>query len=604
MGTTGDDVIVGTAGVDKIFGLAGNDTVCGSGGNDIISGGQGVDNLFGGEGDDTFVWVPGDGSDRIDGSLGSDTLTFNGANVSEKLQFSASGNHLIVQRDVASIVLDLIGVERVDCDARGGSDQILVNSLIGTDVQQLNLDLEGVDASNLPDAQPDSIFVFGSDGHDNITIAGSGTTLNITGAGPLIQIRNPDAALDTLSVAGSGGNDSINAQNLNAGLLKVTIEGGPGTDTLTGSRGSDAIVGGEDDDTIFWTLGTPADLVGGEAGNDTLQVLGSGVPDSVIVSAGALEAHIANGADGVALLTDVEHIVLRLGTGADTISVNTMAGARVSKMTVDLRPSTAVSTGDGHPDTIAVNATVAADNVTIAGAPGSVTVNGLGQVVEIIGSDYARDTLTVNGGADADFVNAMGLAANVIRLVVRGGQGSDTLTGGSGDDQFAWFPGDGSDVIDGGLGNDLVQVSGANVGEIIGIAANGSHLRFTRNVGTVVIDAVAVERLSFAAMGGPDTILIEDLYTTTVRQVALNLAGPTSPAGDGQPDTISISAVTSDAIATTMGAGSMSVTWHGVRYSVTGVEPANDRLTLQTAAPAPAMISGIQADHDARAEVF
>jgi Ca2+-binding RTX toxin-like protein len=603
-GTNGDDVIIGTAGEDKIYGLAGNDTICGLGGNDLISGGQGVDELFGGEGNDTFSWAPGDSSDRMEGSLGNDTLVFSGANVAEKLEFSANGSRVRIQRDIAGIVLDVAGIERVDCEARGGSDLIVVGSLADTEVQQLNLDLEGLENNNTPDAQPDAIVVFGRPNDDDITIAGSGNTLSITGGGPVISIRNPDASLDTLLVNGVGGNDRINAQNLIAGLLKLTIEGGPGTDTITGSRGSDVLVGGEDDDTFVWTLGSPADLITGGAGNDILQVLGSGVPDSVIVSASTLEAQVANTADGVTVQTDAEQILLRLGTGADQVSVKTASGARLSKITVDLRPSTTVSTGDGHPDTIAVNATTGADNITITGAAGSLAVSGVTPALEIQGSDYARDTLIVNGGPEADVVNAAGLGQDVIRLIVKGGQGSDTLTGSSGDDQFAWSPGDGSDILNGGPGYDTLQISGANIGENIGIGANGSNLRFTRDIGSVVLDAAAVERVTFSAMGGSDTILLADIGQTAVRQVVLDLAGPTSPAGDGLPDTISISAVTSDAIATTLGPGSMSMTWHGVRYSVTGVEPGSDRLTLQTAAAAPNMVSSVREEHTTQAEGF
>ncbi len=73
-GTPGDDVIVGSSGDDKIFGFGGNDTICGGGGNDQITGGQGNDTLFGEAGNDTFFWSPGDGSDRIEGSTGTDAL--------------------------------------------------------------------------------------------------------------------------------------------------------------------------------------------------------------------------------------------------------------------------------------------------------------------------------------------------------------------------------------------------------------------------------------------------------------------------------------------------------------------------------------------------
>jgi hypothetical protein len=131
----------------------------------------------------------------------------------------------------------------------------------------------------------------------------------------------------------------------------------------------------------------------GESGNDTLQVLGAGLADSIIVSAGTVEAQVVNTADGTTFLTDVEHAVLRLGTGADQIAVNTSTGAKLSKMTIDLRPSPTVSTGDGHPDTISVNATIGADNVSMTGAAGSLTLSGLAPMIQIQGSDYARDTL-------------------------------------------------------------------------------------------------------------------------------------------------------------------------------------------------------------------
>ena len=44
-----------------------------------------------GAGDDTFVWNPGDGSDTVNGQGGTDTLLFNGANVSENIAISANG---------------------------------------------------------------------------------------------------------------------------------------------------------------------------------------------------------------------------------------------------------------------------------------------------------------------------------------------------------------------------------------------------------------------------------------------------------------------------------------------------------------------------------
>jgi hypothetical protein len=87
---------------------------------------------------------------------------------------------------------------------------------------------------------------------------------------------------------------------------------------------------------------------------------------------------------------------------------------------------------------------------------------------------------------------------------------------------------------------------------------------------------------------------LADLSGTAVRQVGLDLGSPTDKTGDRQPDTLSVNAVTASAIAASLGPGTMAITWAGVRFSVTGVEAANDRLVLQTpAGTAPAMISAV-----------
>lgn len=65
-GTDGDDVLTGTPGKDTIRGLSGADR---------ITGGRGNDRLHGDAGDDGFLWLPGDGRDRIDGGADRDELS-------------------------------------------------------------------------------------------------------------------------------------------------------------------------------------------------------------------------------------------------------------------------------------------------------------------------------------------------------------------------------------------------------------------------------------------------------------------------------------------------------------------------------------------------
>ena len=602
VGTPGDDVIIGTSGNDQIFGMAGNDTICGLGGNDQIAGGPGLDELFGQGGNDTFLWAPGDSSDRIEGSTETDTLLFSGANVSENVQFSANGTRLRLTRDIAAIVLDIADVERIEYKARGGTDLVSVNGLAGTAVQKIVVDLEGT-VTSTPDGQADSVFVFGSTADDNIAIAGKGNTVSITGAVPLVEVRNPDAGLDTLFVYAIDGNDQITAQNLAAGIVKLIAEGGPGHDTLTGSPGADSLVGGEGDDTFTWTLGTAADAVLGEAGKDVLHVLGSGVQDKVVVAAGALEAYVQNTIDGVFFSTDVEEVTVHVRSGADEITVTTAPASVLQKVTLDLRPSATVSTGDGYPDSISVIGTNGADTINVTGAAGNLMVTGLAPTLVIQGSDYARDTLSIHSGHEADVVNAQELAADAIRLTVRGGSGADTITGSLANDVFTWHPGDGSDIIEGGHGIDTLEVYGSNAGEKIAFNPNGPRLRFTRDVGLVVLDVGAVERVKYAAQGGSDTISFADLGATAVRQIAVDLASFTSPVGDTLPDTIAITALTTNAIATTLGPGTIGITWAGVRFSVTGVEPGLDRLVLAPLLGTPATAISSVAEPSATVQV-
>src|SRR5262249_42009778 len=131
----GDDVITAGNGLSTLIQLTldggtGNDTITGGDGNDPLRGGDANDRSNHGRrntitaqlciDDDTIVWNPGDASDVVEGQDGFDTLQFNGANISEKIDISANGTRARFTRDVASITMDLAGVERINFTALGG----------------------------------------------------------------------------------------------------------------------------------------------------------------------------------------------------------------------------------------------------------------------------------------------------------------------------------------------------------------------------------------------------------------------------------------------------------------------------------------------------
>src|SRR5262249_53527335 len=97
----------------QVFSGAGADTVIGSAGNDTVLGGTGDDVAFLGGGNDLFAWNPGDGNDVVEGQGGTDTLLFNGANVSENIDIFANGGRVDFFRNIASITMDLNDVETI-----------------------------------------------------------------------------------------------------------------------------------------------------------------------------------------------------------------------------------------------------------------------------------------------------------------------------------------------------------------------------------------------------------------------------------------------------------------------------------------------------------
>ena len=149
----------GGAGNDTILGSNGVDVLLGGDGNDVIDGQQGNDVAFMGAGDDVFQWDPGDGSDTVEGQAGTDALRFNGTNANEVEEFSANGGRVRFTRNVANIVMDLDGVERIDNAPLGGADTLTVHDLAEPTCRSIENDLAAALGGSSGDGQPDRTIV-------------------------------------------------------------------------------------------------------------------------------------------------------------------------------------------------------------------------------------------------------------------------------------------------------------------------------------------------------------------------------------------------------------------------------------------------------------
>jgi Ca2+-binding RTX toxin-like protein len=205
------------------------------------------------------------------------------------------------------------------------------------------------------------------------------------------------------------------------------------------------------------------------------------------------------------------------------------------------------------------------------------------------GGSFADDAVTLDGGAGNDTL--IGGDGNDTLIGgsgddhVDGGRGSDTALLGSGDDTFTWDPGDGSDTVEGQGGHDTMQFNGSNAPERIDLSANGSRVRLFRDVANITMDLNGIENLDVAALGSADTITVNDLSGTGVKHTNIDLSGtPGSGTGDGAADTVIVNGtnnpdkvdVTNDA------AGNVLVSGLASQVAITGSEPANDQLLLNT----------------------
>ncbi len=223
--------IAGGNGDDSLEGGQGAETFRGGNGDDTVDGGKGNDVADLGRGDDTFRWDPGEGSDVIEGQSGSDTMLFNGASANEDVSLSPNGGRLTFFRNPGNVTMDTDGVETVDFNALGGTDNIIVGDLTGTDVTRTNLDLAGTLGGNAGDGALDNVVVNGTNGVDTINIDGTGSGADVTGLATAVSIRHADpddssAPRDRLSVNTRAGVDHVHAAGV-AGVLEVLVDGSP-----------------------------------------------------------------------------------------------------------------------------------------------------------------------------------------------------------------------------------------------------------------------------------------------------------------------------------------------------------------------------------------
>ncbi|WP_076865758.1 beta strand repeat-containing protein [Bradyrhizobium mercantei] len=426
----------------------------------------------------------------------------------------------------------------------------------------------------------DTAVIDGEDTGEVFVIAANGTHVSLNRTSP-DPFSVDFSTTEKLEIHAGGGDDVITAGNGLAALISLTLDGGDGNDTITGGDGDDLLIGGagndvvtggrgadtallgDGDDTYIWNPGDGSDTVEGGAGNDTLQFNGANIAEKIDISANGSRVRFTRDVANITMdLNGIENINFKALGGADQVTVNDLSGTDVKHVTIDLEASG--GGGDGAADTVTVDGTNNADQITVALVGANVVVSGLTADVTIIGQEGANDSLVINASGGDDTINASALPAGQLALTIDAGDGNDTIIGsqgadlivagdgndivtggrgddtallGAGDDTYIWNPGDGSDIVEGQAGTDTLLFNGANIGEKFDISANGSRVRLTRDVANITMDLNGVEKIDIHALGGADTITVNDLTGTDAQQILIDLSA-TGGNPDGALDTV------------------------------------------------------------------
>ncbi len=431
---------------DDLRGGSGPETLVGGSGDDAADGNVGADIGLLGRGDDSFTWDPGDGSDRVEGSRGDDTLVFNGAGGAENFDVSANGKRLRFFRNLGNIVMDVDDTERVDLRALGGADSTVMNDVSKTDLEELDIDLAAAIGGSAGDLAADTVTLFGSEGssddderrsHDEVTIAGADGSVSVDGLSAFVRITHAEPALDLLSVNTLGGDDEIDASALAASAIKLALDGGEDDDELRGGFGNDSLAGsfgdddvdgnqgadsaslGLDDDSFTWDPGDGSDVVEGGNGSDRMIFNGSAGNEIFTASAVGGRVEFLRNLGTIDMdLNDVERIDLNTLGGTDQTNVNDLAGTDLEDVNVDLASVIGGKTPDGAADTVTMQATAGVDLVDIQAVQGTTRVSGLAATVRIANADPALDKLVLNTLAGIDQVNVGAGVAALIGVTV------------------------------------------------------------------------------------------------------------------------------------------------------------------------------------------
>ncbi|HEX7030976.1 MAG TPA: hypothetical protein VF254_10280, partial [Gammaproteobacteria bacterium] len=471
--------------IENLDGSAGSDTLTGANGANTWTlnannGGDvngfaftSVENLSGGTGGDTFAFSTGSVSGDINGGAGTDVLDYSAATgpVTVNLQSSTANG---------------IG-------GTFGSVESLVGSAFGDTVigaADANAwTITAADTGNI-----DGTFAFA--GVENLTGGAAVDTFTLSG-GTL-----------TGAINGGGGSDLLTGSNTGSAFVVTGTNSGTVTGVTGGFASVENLAGGSGSDTFTLNGGTLAGAVTGGGGTDTLT--GDSVANTFTVT--GADSGTATGVTGG--FSAIENLIGNAQSDSFVLSGGTLSGTM---------------NGAGGIDTLAADDAVANTWTLTAANAGNVTGTGSFTSMENLGGGDSTDTFnlafnvtgTVNGGLGSDTFN---YTDGVSIGTLTGGGGTDTLVGGN--VANTW-------TLSGANSGMLNTQSYASMEDLTGNANTDDFVFSGGSVSGDIDGAGGSDTLDYSGLAGPVTI---DLQSNSASSIGGTFASIENFAGSAGSD--------------------------------------------------------------------